>query len=82
MTATERNNSSRGVSLKSGILEAWAADSNDSGGGVCGRFGSTHLFLLAGSAGLSPSLSGVDLFREIGEMGAMIAVRGVRRICV
>ena len=82
MTATERNNSSRGLSLKSGIFVAFAADRISSGGGVCGRVGSMHLFLLAGSSGLSPSLMGVDRFRDIGEMGAMIGIRDVRRVCV
>jgi hypothetical protein len=82
MTATERNNSSRGLSLKSGIFVTFGADRIPSGGGVCGRVGSTHLFLLAGSSGLPPSLMGVDRFREIGEMGAMIAIRDVRRLCV
>jgi hypothetical protein len=46
---------------------------SSSGGGVCGRLASMHLFLLAGSSGL-PSSLGVERFREIGEMGAMIAV--------
>ena len=37
-----------------------------------------RLFLLAGSSGLPSSLTGVDLFREIGEMGTMVAIRDRR----
>lgn len=48
-----------------------------SGDGVGNTVGSMRLFLLAGSLRLSSSLRGVERFREIGEIGAMIAVRGV-----
>ena len=73
ITATERDRSSCGVSLKSGVSATFAEGRISSGGGVCGRIGSTHIFLLAGSSGLAPSSVGVERFREIGEMGAMIA---------
>jgi hypothetical protein len=75
MIVTERNRSSLGLSLKSGVCATFALGSSSSGGGVCGKMGSVRLFLLAGPSGLPPSLSlGVERFREIGEMGAMIAL--------
>jgi len=66
--------------LNSGFVVTFASDRiSSSGGGVCGKVGSVvRLFLLAGSSGLPLSLLGVDRFREIGEMGAMIAIRDVR----
>jgi hypothetical protein len=73
MTTTERDRSSCGVSLKSGVSATFAERRISSGGGVCGSIGSTHIFLLAGSSGLAPSSVGVERFRETGEMGAMTA---------
>lgn len=75
MIATERDRSSRGSSLNIGVCITFVLRSSSSGGGVCGKMVSTHLFLLAGSSGLPLSL-GVERFREIGEMGAMFAAGG------
>jgi hypothetical protein len=70
MIATERDRSSRGLSLNMGLRMMFAVPRVSSGGGVRGRTDPVHIFLRGGS-GLS---LGLERFREIGEIGAMTAL--------
>ena len=68
----------RGFSSKSSVVEDVASNIGlGDGSDICGESESIRLFLFDVSLARSSSLSeGFDRFRDIGEMGAMLKVKG------